>query len=158
LTVFYVPYLLDARVLHVHSVPSIQFRWVATPRWNPLWTLQVYGPTSSVQHCLLSLVSPAGGRAHSSCSGGERNLQRFRGGLVFKAHRLWFHSTLGLREIKKVGRAHSSSEEVHRLSARPGLSLTWNINSDFKSPRQRITQRCERAYRGTSLIRKRPPP
>jgi len=31
----------------------------------------------------------------------HRNEQRFRGGLVFKAHRLLYHSTLGLREIKK---------------------------------------------------------
>jgi len=30
-----------------------------------------------------------------------RNVQRFRGGLVFKAHRLLYHSTLGLRVIKK---------------------------------------------------------
>jgi len=30
-----------------------------------------------------------------------RNVQRFRGGLVFKAHRLLHHSTLGLRVIKK---------------------------------------------------------
>ena len=31
----------------------------------------------------------------------HRNVQRFRGGLVFKAHRLLYHSTLGLRAIKK---------------------------------------------------------
>ena len=31
----------------------------------------------------------------------HRNVQRFRGGLVFKAHRLLYHSTLGLRVIKK---------------------------------------------------------
>jgi len=30
-----------------------------------------------------------------------RNVQRFRGGLVFKAHRLLYHSTLGSRVIKK---------------------------------------------------------
>jgi len=30
-----------------------------------------------------------------------RNVQRFRGGLVFKAHGLLYHSTLGLRVIKK---------------------------------------------------------
>ena len=30
-----------------------------------------------------------------------RNVQRFRGGLVFKAHRRLYHSTLGLRVIKK---------------------------------------------------------
>ena len=32
----------------------------------------------------------------------HRNVQRFRGGLVFKAHRLLYHSTLGLRVVKKV--------------------------------------------------------
>ena len=32
---------------------------------------------------------------------GGRISQRFRGGLVFKAHRLLYHSTLGLRVIKK---------------------------------------------------------
>ena len=31
----------------------------------------------------------------------HRNVQRFRGGLVFKAHRHLYHSTLGLRVIKK---------------------------------------------------------
>jgi len=30
-----------------------------------------------------------------------RNVQRFRGGLVFKAHRLVYHSTLGLRVTKR---------------------------------------------------------
>ena len=30
------------------------------------------------------------------------NLLRFRGGLVFKAHRLLYHSTLALRVIKKI--------------------------------------------------------
>jgi len=32
---------------------------------------------------------------------GGRNVQRFRGGLVFKAHRLVYPSTLGLGVIKK---------------------------------------------------------
>ena len=31
----------------------------------------------------------------------HRNVQRFRGGLVLKAHRLLYHSTLGLRVINK---------------------------------------------------------
>ena len=31
----------------------------------------------------------------------HRNVQRFRGGLVFKARRLLHHPTLGLRVIKK---------------------------------------------------------
>ena len=46
-------------------------------------------------------------RPHVDCPGLwyeqllERNVQRFRGGLVFKAHRRLHHSTLGLRVIKK---------------------------------------------------------
>ena len=31
----------------------------------------------------------------------SRHVERFRGGLVFKAHRLLYHSTLGSRVIKK---------------------------------------------------------
>jgi len=31
----------------------------------------------------------------------HRNVKRFRGGLVFEAHRLLYHSTLGLRVIKR---------------------------------------------------------
>ena len=31
----------------------------------------------------------------------RRHIQRFRGGLVFKAHRRLYHSTLGLRVIKR---------------------------------------------------------
>jgi len=34
----------------------------------------------------------------------SRNVKRFRGGLVFKAHRLLYHSTLGSRVIKKKKR------------------------------------------------------
>jgi len=39
-------------------------------------------------------------------------VKRFRGGLVFKAHRLLYHSTLGLRVIKKKkGCGSTSSRE-----------------------------------------------
>jgi hypothetical protein len=38
-------------------------------------------------------------------------VQRFRGGLVFKAHRLLYHSTLDLREIKKKEKFNSPSPE-----------------------------------------------
>jgi len=37
-----------------------------------------------------------------------RNVQRFRGGLVFKAHRLLYHATLGSRVIKKKKKAGGS--------------------------------------------------
>ena len=37
---------------------------------------------------------------------------RFRGGLVFKAHRLWDHSTLGSRLKKKIGIMAGAGELV----------------------------------------------
>ena len=47
----------------------------------------------------------------------RRNVKRFRGGLLFKARRLVYHSTLGLRVIKKreEGR-HSSSSRAEESS------------------------------------------
>ena len=44
----------------------------------------------------------------------HRIVQRFRGGLVAKAHRLVYHSTLGLRVIikKKKRREHVTSQEA----------------------------------------------
>ena len=60
-------------------------------------------------------------------------MQWFRGGLVFKAHRLVYHSTLGLRVIKKkkVGECLESAgaEKVARfrdqllLGAKAGLLI-----------------------------------
>ena len=38
-----------------------------------------------------------------------RNVQRFREGLVFEAHRLLYHSTLGLRGIQKKKKEHSKT-------------------------------------------------
>jgi len=38
-----------------------------------------------------------------SGSGGTWNVQWFRGGLVLKAHRLVYHSTLGVRVVKREG-------------------------------------------------------
>jgi len=40
--------------------------------------------------------------------GQHLNAKRFRGGLAFKAHRRLYHSTLGLRVIKKKGQHLSS--------------------------------------------------
>jgi len=45
----------------------------------------------------------------------HRNVKRFRGGLVFKAHRLLYHLTLGLRAItkkKKFARPRSRIVEL----------------------------------------------
>jgi len=43
---------------------------------------------------------------------------RFRGGLVFKAHRLLYHSTLGLRVIKKKKKTCQNSPSVHGIGRR----------------------------------------
>ena len=39
------------------------------------------------------------------------NSKRFRGGLVFKAHSLVYHSTLGSRVIKKEERRHGNANQ-----------------------------------------------
>ena len=46
----------------------------------------------------------------------RRNVQRFRGGLVFKAYRLVYHSSVGWKEIKK------NEEEGYDLLRRAPLS------------------------------------
>ena len=38
-------------------------------------------------------------------------MKRFRGGLIFKAHRLLYHSTLGLRVMKKKKKAVTHDAE-----------------------------------------------
>ena len=55
---------------------------------------------------------------HQSISGDVPpidDVKRFRGGLAFKAHRLVYHSTLGLRVIKKkkMDRKHPGSDMKH---------------------------------------------
>ena len=54
----------------------------------------------------------------------RRNVNRFRGGLVFKAHRLVYYSTLGLRVIKEKKREEKrNGQGVHRqiMSVRQGV-------------------------------------
>jgi hypothetical protein len=53
------------------------------------------------------------------------SVQRFRGGLVFQAHRLLCHSTLGLRVIKKKNRR--GRREVHDQRSNPYNSQTLNL-------------------------------
>jgi len=50
-------------------------------------------------------------------------VKRFRGGCVFKAHRRLYHSTLGLREIKKKKRLRkpASGSQVWRLVSGMGV-------------------------------------
>ena len=44
-----------------------------------------------------------------------RNVQRFRGGLVFKTHRLLCHSTLGLRVMKKKRRRRKAANSTSSI-------------------------------------------
>jgi len=62
--------------------------------------LKAQGPTAPSSATRRSRCTP---RARVAARGASlrRNVKRFRGGLVFKAHRLVYHSTLGLRVIKK---------------------------------------------------------
>ena len=53
-------------------------------------------------------------------------MKRFRGGLVFKAHRLLYHSTLGLREIKGEEEKECSvgvSKTVNRFRMGEGVTV-----------------------------------
>ena len=57
-----------------------------------------------------------------------RNAERLRGGLVFKAHRLLYHSTLGSRVIKKKKKKSGTREQV------PGLWVNARrVGRYFKS-------------------------
>ena len=69
-----------------------------------------------------------------------KNVERFRGGLVFKAHRLVYHFTLGWRVIQKKGLVHprhisglrtmwcaASSEMTLIRESRPGSGLVFQV-------------------------------
>ena len=59
----------------------------------------------------------------------RRNVKWFRGGLVFKAHRLLFHSTLGLRVIKKKNQL-VPVRFISELIQRSGL-VPWGFECPF---------------------------
>ena len=61
----------------------------------------------------------------SSCFAVHRNVKRSRGGLVFKAHRWLYHSTLGSRVIKNNKKKVSQKPEtVSPRAIVPASSLT----------------------------------
>ena len=49
-------------------------------------------------------------------------MEQFRGGLVFKAHRLLYHSTLGLRVIKK-----KKKKDWRETSASTRVQVAWVV-------------------------------
>ena len=54
------------------------------------------------------------------------NVQRFRGELVFKAHRLLYHSTLGLRVIKQSREESALSYSAAELESFCELDQFWS--------------------------------
>ena len=56
-------------------------------------------------------------------------MERFRGGLVFKAHRILYYSTLGLRVIKKRRRGAQAARRRLQASVSGGNGL--NGFTDF---------------------------
>ena len=71
-------------------------RVVATPSEMPKLkaVARILGPKGL-------MPSPKLGTVTNDVRPPARNVNRFRGGLVFKAHRLVYYSTLGLRVIKR---------------------------------------------------------
>ena len=59
-------------------------------------------------------------------------MQRFRGGLVFEAHRLLHHSTLGLRVIKK---RREERTEPPQASAQPNPHVRTHSGLVFEAHR-----------------------
>ena len=51
-------------------------------------------------------------RLHSRTTAQQKNVERFQGGLVFKAHIFLYHSTLGSRGIKKEAGEGGSGRPV----------------------------------------------
>jgi len=68
----------------------------------------------------LALPAPA-----SRCA--PRNVKRFREGLVFKAHRILYPSTLGLREIKKRRSASRRCRANMAHTRHSGLGLPVKV-------------------------------
>ena len=59
----------------------------------------------------------------------DKNVQRFRGGIVFKAHRLLYHSTEGLRVIKRKREGRFRSRFRGFSAGTTSISIYGNHNN-----------------------------
>ena len=120
------------------------------PRTNRPRVRGVYNACASrrITRRILKLRAVPSGTVLNLRTTTSQNVQRFRGGLVFKAHRLVYHSTLGLIVIKKKKNlTHEAWMPTHvELSFGPRQNAPLSQSVGF------------RGYRGTSLIRNSPPP
>ena len=82
------------------------------------------------------------------------NAKRFRGGLVFKAHRWLYQSTLGSRVImkkKKIREREGSRRFSNVLLKAQGPSRSCNEQKKKK----KCSRRCEKLLEGSKFIRER---
>ena len=85
--------------------PSLSHPHTHTPTHPPIHPsthphTHTHTPAFSLSSAITHTHTPSMARGCECCCG-EPSAPRFRGWLVFKAHRLVCHSTLGLRVIKK---------------------------------------------------------
>jgi len=103
--------LRDLRLIDLRDLRLIDLRDSRLIDLRDLWLIGKLGRGSA-----LAARDPLG-RAFRRLRRVERlhiNVQRFRGGLVCKAHRLLYHSTLGLRVIKKKKKKVERERERER--------------------------------------------
>ena len=121
---------LSPQLSHSHTLT------LSAPPPTPFWVLQGQNVGCRIEEQLL-----------------RRNVKRFRGGLVFKAHRLVYHSTLVLKVRKKKMKIQGSGEsfqgpEVRRQNSggrgqgdRPSICTGAHRNPATRGTNQGIAQR-----------------
>jgi len=116
------------------SLSRSLFLSLLQPADELLLSLSLPLPLSLSRSLPLSLLQPADERLGIDEIGNtdsieeqllHRNVQQFRGGLVFKAHSLLYHSTLGLRVIKKK-RFNEEIQSKHAFCYLPGDWVLWS--------------------------------
>ena len=113
----------------VHLIITM-IKWIRTSGLSIKNSLSGWRP-----HACVLLVQCAHWR---DFRGFSRNVKRFRGGLVHKAHRLLCHSTLGLRVVKKKkcdhcgSRCRASMTNVSQSRPEPAIGLQVEVLKPFQ--------------------------
>jgi len=85
-------------------------------------------------------------------------VQRFRGGLVFKAHRLVYHATLGLRVIQKKKEPRSQVSRRHDSCAKMGHTMSSLFGFKAQGPSRTCNESKEEEEEGFWICRDSPFP
>ena len=91
-------------------------------------------------------------RNRSTCCHSDRNEKRFRSGLVFKAHRWLYHSTLGSRAKKEEEK--SDSESFNQAASESGSAATMKcllLKRRMRSEVQSFRQSEVRSFRHSDV-------